>query len=407
MRVALTPLPPHVLLVDLTHTSHTRARTGVQRVARELLAALRRSGPTLALTHDPYARVWRPLAAWEQANLDAADAPPAGGRGARWPVGARWRGRWQHWRRLPPPALPLANEGLVVPEIFSATVAAALPGLLAHTSGPRVAFFHDALALEFPALAPPKTVARFPAYLRELTRFDGIAAVSADSAAVLARHWHDSGLDNTPPIHALPLGVTPPVGPTAGRRVIAPEPEPAVLCVATLEGRKNHLALLEAAEQLWRGGEVFTLRLIGMAHPVSGRAALNRIRALQAAGLPIRYDGPVNDATLNAAYAACAFTIYPSLREGFGLPVIESLQHGKPCICSGRGALGESARGGGCLTLDEPDAPALAAAMGRLLNDQTTRARLAQEARGRTFRTWDNCAQDLLEWMGSLSRRAG
>jgi glycosyltransferase involved in cell wall biosynthesis len=394
-----------VLLVDLSHTSHTRARTGVQRVTRELLAALHRQRPTLAMTYDPYAGQWRPLEHWEKLNLEAGAAPPTHGRGARWPLAARWRGRLRRWRGRSPPPLPPTRGGLIVPEIFSPAVGAALPGLMARVTGPRVAVFHDALALELPDLAPPKTVARMPGYLRELARFDGVAAVSADSARSLAHHWAAAGLSNCPSIHPLPLGVNPPADPGTARRMVAPPGEPVVLCVATLEGRKNHLALLEAAERLWAGGAGFTLRLIGLAHPETGRAALARLRQLQAAGRPLRYDGPVDEATLAQAYATCAFTVYPSLREGFGLPVIESLQHGKPCICSSEGALGESARGGGCLTVDPPDADGLAAAMARLLHDQTARAELAREARARTFRTWDDCARDLLAWMPTLRRR--
>jgi len=47
------------------------------------------------------------------------------------------------------------------------------------------------------------------------------------------------------------------------------------------------------------------------------------------------------------------FTVYPSLMEGFGIPILESLWHGKPCVCGGNGALGEVARGGGCLIVDQ------------------------------------------------------
>ena len=57
------------LLLDLTHTSHTRARTGIQRVVRALHRELGNSA--LAVTFDPYLGGWRPLEAWEQANLES------------------------------------------------------------------------------------------------------------------------------------------------------------------------------------------------------------------------------------------------------------------------------------------------------------------------------------------------
>jgi glycosyltransferase involved in cell wall biosynthesis len=179
-----------------------------------------------------------------------------------------------------------------------------------------------------------------------------------------------------------------------------------VLCVGSIEGRKNHLALLEACERLWAGGANFSLHLVGLAQPQTGAAALAKIGALQAAGRPLRYDGPASEAALAAAYAGCTFTVYPSLLEGFGLPVLESIAHGKPCVCSARGALGESARGGGCVALDRVDGPALAAVIGRLVAHPAEVATLAAAARARTLRTWTDYARELGAWLGTLPRRA-
>jgi glycosyltransferase involved in cell wall biosynthesis len=116
----------------------------------------------------------------------------------------------------------------------------------------------------------------------------------------------------------------------------------------------------------------------------------------------VRYDGPVDERKLEEAYASCAFTVYPSVAEGFGLPVIESLARGKACVCLGRGALAESAQGGGCLALDSVDARTLADAIGRLLSDPALLARLGTEARARKFKSWDQYARELTAWMGSL-----
>ena len=119
----------------------------------------------------------------------------------------------------------------------------------------------------------------------------------------------------------------------------------------------------------------------------------------------MRHDGVVDDAALEAAYAGCAFTVYPSLMEGFGLPVAESLLRSRACVCSGRGALGESARGGGCLALDSVDAASLAGAIGSLIGDRVLLARLEAEARGRTFKTPADYAREIRDWMGTLPRR--
>lgn len=394
---------PAPLLLDLTHTSHTRARTGIQRVTRSLHAAL--GGGVVAITHDPNAGAWRGLEVWEEENLVAPGA--AGQRGARWPVTARLRGRARRWfgnaaaRRAQLAAL--RPSGVIVPEVFSPSVAAALPDLFALTAGPRVAVFHDAIALKYPEFTPPKTVARFPAYLHELLAFDGIAAVSEDSRASLLDFWKWLGVRDTPPVQTIPLGVEAKSHPLDDNR--ATGENPVVLCVGSLEGRKNHLALLDACEQLWARGARFELRLIGLAHPETGRAALARVRVLQAAGRALRYDGPLGDAEVAAAYDACRFTVYPSEIEGFGLPVVESLAHGKPCICSARGALGESARGGGCLVLERMDATAIAAGIDRWLRFPDEFQKMLDAARARPLRTWPDYARDLAAWTGSLRRR--
>lgn len=388
-----------MILYDATHTSHTRAQTGIQRVCRSLHTALARRGGITAVCHDPYLGAWRTLNANEQGRL--RPAPEAGqSRGARWPWHQKISGRL---RRLvgSRPALP-TGAGFICPELFSPEVGAHLPEIFFAVTGPRVAVFHDAIGLKLPELTPPGTVRRLPAYLRELLQFDGIAANSHDSAASLLDYWQWLGVATRPDVTAIPLGLD-------ECHAIPDTPAgavPRVLCVGTLEGRKNHLALLEACETLWGEGLVFELQLMGMARPDTAAAALAKIAALKAAGRPLLYDGPAGDAALQAAYQRCAFTVYPSLMEGFGLPVLESLQHGKPCICSGEGALGESTFDGGCVTLETVDAVALSGAIRRLLKNPAEITTLSAKARGRKFKTWDQYAGELTAWMATLPPRA-
>lgn len=389
------------ILFDASHTSHTSAQTGIQRVCRTFFNELASSRAVTPICYDPHLIGWRVLRQDETAVLRDQTGGAGKSRGAKWTLkqklagaGSRWLGR--------KPALPAAR-GLICPELFSAKVGARLPALLAEVAGPRVAIFYDAIALKHPELTPAGTVARFPAYLRELLVFDGIAAISEDSAAALRDYWKWLGVPNTPPVHAIPLAIDRAHSETAPTP--APTGLPRILCVCTIEGRKNHLALLAACERLWSDGRKFELHLIGMPRADTAGAALARIQALRQAGRPVIFPGSVPEAELHAAYRGCAFTVYPSIIEGFGMPVLESLQHGKPCICSGRGALGESAHGGGCMPLDTVNADTLTSAIRQLLDEPARLSALAAAARARHLKTWPEYTAEFTAWMDSLRRR--
>lgn len=392
-----------MFLFDATHTSHTAAQTGIQRVCRALFEELDAAGKTAPLCYDPHLVGWRPLVPGELAVLRDRSGGTGKSRGAKWTLAQKISGAGRRWLRARS-VLPRAT-GLICPELFSAKVGARLPALLQAVAGPRVAIFYDAIPLKFPELTPGGTVARFPVYLRELLLFDGVVAISEDSAASLRDYWRWLGVQNAPIVHAIPLGIDRPIASADGEPAATSSSVPRILSVGTIEGRKNHLALLDACETLWREGLQFELQLIGLARADTAGRALLRITELQQAGRPLLFRGSLGETALHAAYRQCHFTVYPSLIEGFGLPVLESLQYGKPCICSGRGALGESARGGGCLTLDSVDAVGLATAIRRLLQNSAALDALSSAARQRKFKTWSDYAGELTAWMPTLVRR--
>ena len=84
--------------------------------------------------------------------------------------------------------------------------------------------------------------------------------------------------------------------------------------------------------------------------------------------------------------------VFPSLNEGFGLPVAEALASGTPVVTSGYGSMAEIAADGGALLVDPRDDRSIAAAMRTVLTQPAERARLAAEARRRPARTWDDYA---------------
>jgi len=388
---------------DATHTSHTHAQTGIQRVCRSLFANLARNRPVAGICYDPYLSSWRTLNETEIATLQPGQKSN-GSRSAKWPLRQRTASYAQ--RLLGRKGSLPKSSGFIAPELFSTKVSSHLSEVFSVTEGPRIAIFYDAIPLKFPELTPAGTVARLPGYLRELLQFDGIAAISKDSATSLKDYWAWLGVRQHPPVHAIPLGVDQIDANSVGPSVATPAAGvPRVLSVGTIEGRKNHLALLDAAEILWSEGLVFELELLGLARHDTASKALKKIDALKRSDRSLIYRGSVPDRELEIAYRQCAFTVYPSLIEGFGLPVIESLQYGRPCVCSGHGALAESALGGGCITLESVNAASLADAMRRLLKNPVELNDLVTGAQSRRFKSWNEYAQNLTAWMESLPRR--
>lgn len=394
-----------MLLLELSHTSHTAAETGIQQVCRRLFAVLSREEGARALVHDRYMHAWRTATDTELHALSLDVARRATRKGASWSAREKARGRLMGWLGMRP-RLPRDIDAVLFPEFVTQRCFDALDALRAQTDAPFAAVFHDCIALKLPQFSAAVTIERQPAYLAGLARMDAIAAVSEASRRDLLDYWQGAGITDTPPVEVIHLGIAASDVRRTASREAAGEAPLQILCVSTLEGRKNHLALLDATERLWDEGLRFDLELVGMAHRELGTPIVGRIRALQEAGRPLRWLGSVDNDTLHARYAACDFTVYPSVYEGFGLPVLESMAHGKPCVCTTAGGLDEVSRGGGCLRMPGTSANAIAAGMRSMLTDPGLRGRLTREAVSRHLRTWDDYAHDVSTWLKTVRRRA-
>lgn len=258
-----------------------------------------------------------------------------------------------------------------------------------------VAIFHDAIASQRPDLSTTTRTAGFDDYLRCLSRFHKVIAVSAETAENLTAAWQRLGCTSAPIIvEPWPADFGP-----RGQADLSRFARRRVLYVSTLDPRKNHLVLFEACAQLWREGHQFELELIGrrLSERQASAAILTALKRLQREGYPVRWRRQVSDEDLVSAYRECSFTVYPSLIEGFGLPIHESLWFGRPCVCGTNGALGETSAGGGCLPCDQTRPDLLAVAIRQLLTDHALYRRLAEEAERRPFRTWSDYARELVE----------
>jgi len=174
-----------------------------------------------------------------------------------------------------------------------------------------------------------------------------------------------------------------------------------ILAVGTLEPRKNLPRLVAAYRRL-----PVTLR---DAHPlvVTGRPGWDTgetVAALDSLGSRAIRTGFVPDEQLALLYRRCALFAYPSLGEGFGLPVLEAMAAGAPVLTSDRSSLPEVG-GDAAAYCDPTDERAIAAALQALLGDPTRRAQLAAAGplRAAEF-SWDETARIVLETLERIAR---
>lgn len=167
---------------------------------------------------------------------------------------------------------------------------------------------------------------------------------------------------------------------------------PYLLYVGTLQPRKNLLRLMDAFAAL---PEQYVLVLAGKKGWLYSDI-LSRAEAL-GVGRRVIFTGYVPDEDLPALLSGAEVFVFPSLYEGFGLPVLEAMACGAPVVCSDTSSLPEVA-GDAALLVSPTDTAALAAAMNQVLTDGDLRQRLVLRGREQAAKfTWQRCAQTVLE----------
>ncbi len=396
-----------LIYVAAGDTARNPSRSGIQTTVRRLVAELGQRYPDRARVAfwNRHARVLHPLPREFSLGLAAESL-----RHAPHLSFAQKLAAFPGWfpgrsddriplHRHPRHARNLQGSWLLLPELLYGHRRTERFVAYARRQGMKVAaIFHDAIPVQHPEFSCPGLTIQHRNYLRELSRVDLVLPTSETSAQAWRDVLKHDGLAS-PAVEIVPLA-----GEIAGApRVLEP---PAArtgrlraLYVSTLEPRKNHRTLCTALEQIAGsdGAPPFEMELVGSPDPAAPELAALVTAAAARFGGQLRWHGRVDSGTLRQLYAQCDFTVYPSVVEGFGLPILESLWFARPCICANFGVMQENASGGGCLTVDVRDASALAAALQRLVSEPELRHRLAQEATLRPIRKWTEYAAEIVQ----------
>jgi len=187
------------------------------------------------------------------------------------------------------------------------------------------------------------------------------------------------------------LGAGSQVPPAAAPRPHLNGGRPYVLGVGTLQPRKNYPRLIEAFARAGQALGGFDLCLAGV--PGWKHEDLAAVAARCGVGERLKLPGAVSDQDLQAWYQHATALALPSLYEGFGLPLLEAMAMGVPCLTSDRSALPEVAAGAAVL-VDPTDGDAIAQGLIQVCLDQELRSRLRERGRQRAAElTWERCAQ--------------
>ncbi len=259
---------------------------------------------------------------------------------------------------------------------------------------------HDLSAILFPDSHLPATremFSRVAEFARQ--RADAVIAVSENTRQDVIQHLRIEPQR----VHVVHEAADEQFYPIKNRETIAAatrryglHPGRYLLTVGTLEPRKNHIRLVEAFGQLHRAGKTHGLKLA----IAGGKGWLcdDLFRRVEELGLAeeIVFAGFVPEAHLPALMNGAWVFVYPSLYEGFGLPVLEAMACGVPVITSNVSSLPEIA-GDAALLVDPHDVAGLAEAMRCLIENEETRATLRRKGLTQAARfSWQRTAKETL-----------
>ncbi len=243
-----------------------------------------------------------------------------------------------------------------------------------------VATIHDVLFEELPRCFTPGMRTGLRRMTRRLVRHAARLLVPSirTKAGLVERFGADPDRVDVVP-HA--ARVLPTVEPARFER-------PTLLAVGTLEPRKNLSRVMEAVGRVRARGIEVDLVVVG------ARGWLDdEILAAAGATLGVRVEGAVDDARLAALYGGATALVYPSLGEGFGLPVVEAMAASLPVVTSAATTCAEIA-GAAALLVDPYDVESIADALTRVVTDDSLRVDLAARGRVEAARyTWAATAE--------------
>ena len=271
---------------------------------------------------------------------------------------------------------------------------------------------HDLVPVLHPEWSHSGVARTFKDWYGDVLPFcDLVLANSRHTASDVEAYAREGGITLPGSVIAVPVGTG--FGPPAAVDSARPEGLPPagsyVLFVSTLEARKNHALAVAVWRRLLAEVRAGTRAAASVPDLVfAGRVGwlvadlVQELENTDWLGGRVKLIQEPSDMALQALYQGCLFTFFPSLHEGWGLPVTESLSLGKPCLVSNAAALPE-AGGVLCRYFDPEDVPGACREVTALLDDRPGLAAWEMQVRAE-FRpvAWTTTAEAVLGAVAAL-----
>jgi glycosyltransferase involved in cell wall biosynthesis len=276
-----------------------------------------------------------------------------------------------------------------------------------------LAMCYDTIPAKSPHLVPENFSTQFKKYLCELVwAADHLVCISESTQSDIRALASQQGLPVTPSTSVIRLGSHIQDSRGTDKPDLLLAQRPYVLFVSTIEKRKNHSILLKVIEALNHdlGSAVPEFIFVGM----RGWNVDELYRDLRLNPLLRRIDGEpivrilehVDDQELTQLYRHALFTVFPSLSEGWGLPVSESLALGTPVIASSHPAIVEASQGL-AVHLDPNDYAAWTSEIRRCITDESHLSQLRLQTGQFSPLSWDAFASGVFDLFDSRKKLKG
>ena len=382
-----------ILLVDVSNASIDTANSGVIRVTRRLTRELQNYDDQLVLPvwWDAKAREYR-LINGDRHSLLASYSGPTTGMSHVIATGTELSLEQILHQLGSSKSMELT---LFMPEVNMSGEAENCLHWATQRGARTIAILYDLIPINHPNYCSETLLKQFPVYLHALAQVDQVVAISGNSLEDFKEYLAKR---NLPSPRRMDLIWLPGQLGSIERTTTAPKTSAdgplSIVCLCTIEPRKNHRSLIAGYTRFRERHPDVDCRLVLIGNAYHGADdLLLYVREAEAADESIKWRGPLGDADVVEAMNSAAFTVYPSLVEGFGLPILESLWVATPCLCHNDGVMAEIAAGGGCLMVDMADPDAIADGLALMACDASMRATLARQATDRTIMDWKGYAR--------------